>query len=205
MVRQVAAFSEFLDLIALSNGQEINYESFASDCQVSPGTLKNYFQILEDTLIGFRLPGYTKTRKRKATSRSKHYLFDIGVTNSLCSRGLISERTELFGNALEHFIILEVRAYLSYTRSLKPIAYWRSTSQMEVDLIIGDDVAVEVKASSLVSDKHLKGLRALKEENLLRRFIAVSTDSSRRKTEDGIEIYPWKLFLEQLWRGKIID
>ena len=84
VVRQVAAFSEFLDLIALSNGQEINYESFASDCQVSPGTLKNYIQILEDTLLGFRIPGYTKTRKRKAITRSKHYLFDIGVTNALC-------------------------------------------------------------------------------------------------------------------------
>lgn len=203
-VRQVAAFSEFLDLIALSNGQEINYESLASDCQVSPSTLKNYVQILEDTLLGFRLPGYTKTRKRKAISRAKHYLFDIGVTNALCQRGGIVERSELFGFAFEHFIILELRAYLSYTRIAKSLMYWRSTSKLEVDVILDDDVAIEIKASGLVSDKHLKGLRALQEEKIHKRFLVVSMDTALRKTEDGIEIYPWKLFLEQLWRGEIV-
>jgi predicted AAA+ superfamily ATPase len=203
-VRQISAFSEFLDLVALSNGQEINYESFASDCQVSPSTLKNYLQVLEDTLIGFRLPGYTKTVKRKAISRAKHYLFDIGVTNSLCRRGHIAERTELFGDAFEHFIILEVRAFLSYTRNVKTMSYWRSTSKFEVDIIIEDEIAIEIKATNLVSNKHLKGLRALQEEGIHRRYIVVSTDPSLRKTAENIEIYPWKLFLQQLWGGEII-
>ncbi len=203
-LQQVAAFAEFLDLAALSNGQEINYESFAADCQVSTGTLKKYFQILEDTLLGFRLPGYTKTRRRKAISRSKHYLFDIGVTNALCRRGEIIERTELFGNAFEHFIILEIRAYLSYTQNNNPMAYWRSTSKMEVDILIGDEVAIEIKGTNLVSDKHLKGLRALQEEKIHKRYIIVSTDSNLRTTEDRIEIFPWKDFLKNLWDSKII-
>lgn len=203
-VRQVAAFAEFLDLVAISNGQEINYESFAADCQVSAGTLKNYFQIIDDTLLGFRLPGYTKTRKRKAISRSKHYLFDIGVTNALCQRGYITERTELFGHALEHFIVLEVRSYLSYTRNTTPITYWRSTSMLEVDLVIGDAIAIEIKATSLVSDKHFKGLKALQEEGIHKRYIVVSTDPNWRKTENGIEVFPWRLFLQQLWQGEII-
>jgi uncharacterized protein len=105
ITRNVKAFAEFLDLIALSNGAEINYESFASDSQVSPATLKNYVQILEDTLLGFSLPGFNKKRKRKATSRAKHYLFDLGVTNTLTKTGIIQEHGALFGHAFEHFII----------------------------------------------------------------------------------------------------
>ena len=88
LTRNVQAFAEFLDFIALSNGQEINYESFSRDLQVSPGALKNYIEILNDTLLGFPLPGYTKTKKRKAITRAKYYLFDLGVTNTLCQRGL---------------------------------------------------------------------------------------------------------------------
>jgi len=83
LTRNLESFSEFLDAIAMSNGEEINFESLASDCGVSPGTLKNYIGILEDTLIGFTLSSYTKTKKRKAISRGKHYLFDLGVVNVL--------------------------------------------------------------------------------------------------------------------------
>jgi predicted AAA+ superfamily ATPase len=126
---------------------------------------------LDDTLIGFSLPGFVKTKKRKATSRAKHYFFDIGVVNSLCNRGVIAEKSELFGNAFEHFIVLEVRAYLSYARTRLEMNYWRSTSKFEVDLVIGNGAAIEVKATALVQDKHFKGLRALKEEGLLKRYI----------------------------------
>ncbi len=205
LVRQLGAFSEFLDMVALSNGQEINYASFASDCQISPSTLKNYFQILEDTLIGLKLPAYTKTKKRKAITRSKHYLFDIGVTRALAKRGEIVAYSELFGAAFEHFIVLEVRAYLSYNRLDKGMYYWRSLSQMEVDLIIEDEIALEIKSSGLVSEKHFKGLRALQEEKIHKRFIVVSTDSVKRIVAGGIEVYPWQLFLQELWTGKIIE
>ena len=206
VTRNIGAFAEFLDLIALSNGQEINYESLASDSQVSTGTLKNFISILEDTLLGFKLPGYVKTRKRKAISRAKFYLFDIGVTNHLAKRSFIEEKSELFGLAFEHFIALELRAYISYRRLMMDLCYWRTTSQIEVDFIVGDHLAIEVKASSLVQDKHLKGLRALKEEKIktLKRYIIVSCDTSKRSLEDGIEIYPWKEFLEDLWKDKLL-
>ncbi len=204
ITRNIKAFAEFLDMIALSNGTEINYESFASDSQVSPATLKNYVQILEDSLLGFSLPGFNKTKKRKAISRAKHYLFDIGVSNTLAKTGSIQEKSPLFGNAFEHFIVLEVRAYLSYSRLAHEMSYWRSTAQHEVDLIIGDEIALEIKATSLVSDKHLRGLRALKEEGLQKRYLVISTDQARRITNDGIEIYPWQEFLEELWSGNIV-
>ncbi len=204
ITKNIQAFAEFLDIIALSNGKEINYERLSSDCQVSPTTLKNYIDILEDTLIGFRLPGYLKTKKRKSISRAKHYLFDIGITNTLCNRGEIKSKSELFGEAFEHFILLETRAFLSYERKNIPMSYWRSTSQHEVDLLLGDSVAIEIKASHLVTEKHCSGLRALQEEGIHKRYIIVSNDLNPRKTSDNIEILPWQIFLEQLWAGLII-
>ena len=204
LTRNVQAFAEFLDLIALSNGQEINYESFSRDLQVSAGTLKNYIEILNDTLLGFLLPGWTKTKKRKATSRSKYYLFDIGVTNTLCRRGLIKAKSDLFGKVFEHFIILEVRSYLSYARKNSSMYYWRSTSQLEVDLIIDNKVAIEIKSHNLIQDKHLKNLRKLKEEQLIKKYIVVSLDPEERITKDKIQILPWSSFLKKLWQGKIV-
>ncbi len=204
LTRKVAQFSEFLDLMALSNGEEISYQSVAGDCGVSPNSIKNYIQVLEDTLVAFQLKAFTKTRKRKAISRSKLYFFDIGVTNSLANRGDIIEGSELFGKAFEHFILLEVRAFLSYTRKNTKIYYWRSTSRFEVDLILDNRWAVEIKGTTSVQDKHLKGVRALKEEGNIRNFAVVSCDRYERKTQDNITIFPWKLFLEKLWKGKII-
>ena len=102
--------------MALSNGEEISYQSIAGDCGVSPNSIKSYIEILQDTLIAFQLKAFTKTRKRKAISRSKLYFFDIGTTNSLANRGEILPDSELFGKAFEHFILLEIRAFISYSR-----------------------------------------------------------------------------------------
>ena len=190
--------------MALTNGQEISYQSLAGDCGVSANSIKNYIQVLEDTLVAFQLKAFTKTRKRKAISRSKLYLFDIGVTNSLANRGEIMEGSELFGKAFEHFILLEVRAFLSYTRKNTKMYYWRSTSRFEVDLILDNRWAVEIKGTTSIQDKHLKGIRALKEEGNIQNFAVVSCDRYERKTQDNITIFPWKLFLEKLWNGKII-
>lgn len=204
VTRNVAAFSEFLDAVALANGQEVNYERFSSDLQVSPSTLKNYFQILEDTLIGFRLLGYTATKKRKSTTRSKFYLFDLGVARYLAKNSRIIEGSKAFGDAFEHFIILEIRAWLSYTRRREELRYWRSTSQFEVDALIGEDVAIEIKSSDTPSEKHLRGLRALMEEGIFKRYIMVCHERQKRTTEDGIEILPWQQFTRLLWDGKLL-
>ena len=201
VTRQVAAFVEFLDACAISNGQEINYESMASDLQIAPSTLKNYFQILEDTLIGFRLKGFTETKKRKAAVRAKHYLFDLGVTRHLARQGLVTVGSKAFGDAFEHFIILETRAYLSYTRQRVEQRYWRSVSQFEVDLLIGRSRAIEIKATEHPSDKHLKGLRALMEERIFQHYYLVCLTSLKRVTEDGIVIIHWRDFLREMWSG----
>jgi uncharacterized protein len=204
LTRKIAQFSEFLDLIALSNGEEISYQSIANDCGVSANSIKNYVQILEDTLLAFQLKAFTKTRKRKAISRSKLYLFDIGVTNSLANRGEIRPASELFGRAFEHFIVLEVRAFLSYARKNVGMHYWRSTSQFEVDLVLGNQWAIEIKGATSIADKHLKGIRALKEEGKIENFAVVSLDQNERKTADNITVFPWKIFLKRLWNGELV-
>jgi predicted AAA+ superfamily ATPase len=204
LTRKITHFSEFLDLMALSNGQEISYQSIAGDCGVSANSVKNYIQILEDTLVAFQLQAFTKTRKRKAISRAKLYFFDIGVTNSLARRGAILIGSELFGKAFEHFILLEVRAFLSYARKTEQMYYWRSTSQFEVDLILGNRLAIEIKGATYIHDKHLKGLRALKEEGTVQYFAVVACEQHERVTRDDITIFPWQRFLEKLWNGEII-
>ena len=204
LTRNIQGFTQFLDAIALSNGEELNYQSLSSDCGVPARTLKNYVEILEDTLVGYRLDAFTATKKRRAITRHKHFLFDIGVVNTLCQRGQIRPKSELFGKAFEHFIINEVRAYVSYRRLRHKLQYWRSTSGFEVDLIIGREQAIEIKSSSLVADKHLKGLRALQEEGQIKFYSLVSLDPVSRTTRDGIRIYPWEDFLRSLWLGDVV-
>ncbi len=203
-VRNVDAFARFLDAAALTNGEEIQFQSLSSDSGIPARSLANYFQILEDTLLGFALLPFTRTKKRKAITRNKFYLFDVGVTNTLCRRGAIQPKSELFGRAFEQFLICEVRAFLSYKGHDSSLQYWRSTSQFEVDLIVGTDLAIEIKGTELVTDKHLKGLRALKEEKIIRKHVVVSLDSRKRKLDDGIEIWPWSDFLEALWGGDLV-
>jgi uncharacterized protein len=203
LTRNLGAFARFLDVMALQNGEELHYQAIASDCGVPARTVQNYVQILEDTLLGFQVPSYDATRKRKAISRSKFFLFDIGVVNTLAQRGEIRPKSELFGKCFEHFLMLEIRAFLGYERKHVPLQYWRSTSGFEVDCVIGQEWALEFKSTELVSDHHLKGLKALKEEKLVKNYAVVSRDTKKR-TVDGILIYPWREFLENLWGGKIV-
>ncbi len=199
LTRNLQGFSRFLDVVGFNNGEELTYAGIASDTGIAVRTLEGYFDILKDTLLGFSVPPFVLTKKRKAITRSKHFLFDVGVVNTLAKRGKIEYKSELFGRAFEHFIALELRAWISYQRVDIALQYWRSTSQHEVDFILGTDLAIEVKGTDLVTEKHLKGLRALKEEGLVRTYAVVSLDPNERVTEDGIRIWPWQTFLNKLW------
>ena len=202
LVRNISQFARFLDVMALQNGEELNFENIASDCGVPARTLQNYVQILEETLIGFPVHSFRATKKRKAITRSKFFLFDVGVANVMAQRGEIKPHSELFGKCFEHFMFLELRAYLGYRRKPQPLQYWRSTSGFEVDCVVGDRLAIEFKSSDMVSERHLRGLRALREEGIVKNFAVVSLDPQKRVV-DGITIYPWCEFLAALWGDKI--
>ena len=203
VTRNLEGFSRFLEIMALHSGDELAIEHFASDCAIKASTFRNYIDILKDTLIGFEIPAFSATRKRKAITRSKIFLFDVGITNFLAGRSNLQPKNELYGRAFEHFIAMELRAYLAYRHIHAPLTYWRSTSQFEVDFILGTKVAIEVKATNMVHERMLKGLKALSEEKMIKNFIVISLDPRPRKL-DNIEILPWKEFLDQLWQGRWI-
>lgn len=203
-IRNVANFSRFLESAAFSNGEMVNYTNIASECGVSAVTVKEYFQILEDTLIGRYLPAYQKTPKRRVITAPRFYFFDIGIVNHLLKRGRIEFGSELFGNAFEHFIYNELYAHSNYSGKDYPIYYWRTASQIEIDFVLGNnDVAIEVKATNNLQPKHLKGLKAFSEEYAVKQLILVCNEPLPR-ISDGIRILPWKIFLEELWAGKIM-
>jgi predicted AAA+ superfamily ATPase len=182
----------------------VNYANIAADCGVSAVTVKEYFQILEDTLIGRFLPSYQKKPKRRVITAPKFYFFDIGVVNYLLKRGKIDFGSELFGNAFEHFVYNELYAHSSYSGKDYPIYYWRTASQIEIDFVLGNhDVAIEVKATSNVQSRHLKGLKSFSEEYAVNQLVLVCNEPLPRISE-GVRILPWKVFLEELWAGKII-
>ncbi len=199
LVRRLDPFSRFLEIASLVNSELINFSNIASDLGVSSKTVKEYFLILEDTLVGHLLQPYQKTTKRKAVATPKFYFFDVGVANILGHRKNIDFKTEVFGKCLEHFIFTELRAYLSYTSDDRPLRFWRSRNRQEVDFMIGDDIAIEVKASERPTSRHYKGLLALSEEVDLKHKILVSLVDKPRKLDNGILILPYQYFLKELW------
>ncbi len=203
LIRRLPPFSRFLQAIALANGEMINFTKIANDCQVPPSTVTEYVRLLEDTLIGFLLPAWTRSRKRKAIRTGKFYFFDPGVTHMLSGTETLDRNSNLYGKSFEQFICMELRAYLSYTRKKLPLQYWRSKNGHEVDFLIGEKTAIEVKATQRISRNDYKGLNYLKEEGVFRNFVLVSQDpiSSHK---DQILALPWQEFLTELWNDKFV-
>ena len=205
-VRSIEAFSRFLPVAALASGEQINFTEIGNDCQVPPRLVREYLQVLDDTLLAQVVEPYAKTKKRKPVSMAKFYLFDVGVANALVKRGKVEPGSEGFGRALQHQIYLEIRAYLDYSRLTDlPLTYWRTLSQIEVDFVIGDSVGVEVKARPLTTRRDYKGLLALAEEVPLKRKIVVCLESEPRRSPEGIDVMPITHFLRELWAGRIVE
>jgi Predicted ATPase (AAA+ superfamily) len=203
LVRNLPAFVRFLQGSALTSGQMLNFTKIASDLQVSPNTVKEFYSILEDTLIGFTINPFSQTIKRKAVSTARFYYFDLGVKNYLCGINSLPPKTKIFGQAFEHFIALELRAYLSYYNKRHELCFWNTKNNQEVDFIVGNQLAIEVKSTDRITTKHLSGLRALREEELIDSYCVVCFDKSIHEI-DGVKIYCWQDFLQQLWQHKII-
>jgi len=200
LVRRIDQFSRFLEIAALVSGELISMDSLSNDAGIAAATLREYFRILEDTLIGSMLKPLGRPVHRKAISTAKFYLFDVGVCNILAHRGRVEPKSELFGKTFEHFIYNELRAYLSYRRDDRPLSFWRDRGGNEVDFIIGDNVAIEVKATTMASDKHAKGLKRLGEEVPFQHKIIVSCDPKPRSF-DTVLVLPYQEFLARLWGG----
>jgi len=203
LIRRLPPFSRFLETIALTNGEMINFTKLANDCQVPPSTVTEYVRLLEDTLIGFLLPAWTESKKRKAIKTGKFYFFDPGVTHMLARTETLDPNSNLYGKSFEQFICMELRAYLSYRRKKLPLTYWRSKNGHEVDFLLGTKTAIEVKASKKISRNDYKELKYLKEEGVFQNLILVSQDPVSIRTDDILTL-PWQKFLSDLWRDKFI-
>jgi predicted AAA+ superfamily ATPase len=196
ITRNVPAFSRFLKVAALCNSTLVNFTNVSNDAQVPRTTVYEYFEILKDTLLLYELPAWRKSRKRKPLASSKYYFFDVGVVAALQGREFRPGTPE-FGEAFETYLMHELVSYRDYI-SGEPLSYWRSTSGFEVDFILGDHTAVEVKAKKNLSARDLKSLQALAEEKKLKRYLCVSLEPRRRNLEN-VTVLPVRDFLEALW------
>jgi uncharacterized protein len=204
LTRNLPAFQRFLDAAAFSNGQMTNAASIAREIGISANTVRGYFDILTDTLIASWLPAWRKRPKRRVIEAPRFYFFDVGLVNELSRRGPLRAGSAEFGAAFEHFIFMELTAHSSYLGGNYPLAYWRTTSGLEVDLIIGDGhTALEIKSTEHPTSDHLKGLRAYREDYQPKQSILVCRAPRPRVTEDDIKILPWQTFLSHLWSGEL--
>lgn len=199
ITRNIQGFQKFLHHVALHSGETLVYTNIASDVQVSSPTVRTYVEVLEDTLIGFSLKPWSSP-KRKAIQSSRFYIFDLGLRWFLSEVETIPEQSDLFGRAFEQFIVMEVRARETYLRTRRKLYFWRTTNKDEVDLIIGKEVAVEIKSKTRTSMKDARGLLKIRDEGFSGRLMVISRDEINRKKND-IEFLHWKQFLTDLWNS----
>lgn len=205
LVRKLSPFSQFLEFAALGDTEILSFESFARDVGVSAPTIRSYFEILNDTLVGSFLPSYTRRPKRKVVAQPKFYFADVGVVNHLAQRGVLQPRSELFGKAFENWVHHELRSYISYSGRTESLSYWKVHQGPEVDFVVGlMKAAIEVKATSNVHSEHLKGLREIKKDypEIRGRFV-VSLEAHTRQTDDEITILNVTDFTTRLWTGEL--
>jgi predicted AAA+ superfamily ATPase len=198
-IRNVPAFSRFLRVAALCNGTIVNFTNVSNDAQVARTTVYEYFEILKDTLILHEIPAWRESKKRKPLASSKYYFFDVGVVAALQGRQF-RRGTPEFGEAFETYLAHELISYRDYI-SGEPLNHWRSTSGFEVDFIIGDHTAIEVKAKENLSPRDIKPLRMLAEERKLKRYLCVCLEPRMRRF-DGVTAFPLRDFLDALWNGE---
>ena len=206
LTRNLPAFSDFLSAAALSDAEMVNFSTIARETGVSSPTIKGYFEILTDTLLGRWLPAYKKRAKRRVIISPKFYFSDVGVVNFLAKRKGLVPGSPYYGKAFENWLFHELNAYNSYRECFADISYWRLPSGIEVDFILNDmETAIEAKVARSIKSDHLSGLRHLVQEHpQIKRRIVVCMESKPRITDDEIEILPAQLFAKQLWAGDIV-
>lgn len=205
LTRNIPAFSRFFDAFGYSHGEMTNYCNIARECGVNSKTVKEYYQILIDTLLAVRVEPYKKIQSRQIiTKASKYYLFDVGVAGYLTKRHLVEQKGAEFGKAFEHFILMEIVAYRSYASKDFSINFWRTKSGLEVDFVLGKgEVAIEIKGSGQVDKRDIYGLNAFTEAFSSKKSILVCNEKEKR-IHGKINMLPWEVFLHELWAGKIL-
>ena len=203
LVRNLDAFQRFLVVAALTDGEIINNNNIAQECGVHATTVSSYFDILEDTLIGYRIPAYTKVMKRRLVQAPRFYYFDVGVANYLLHRKDLVRGSADYGHAFEHLVVQELVAYMHYRHCEEKLSYWRTYTGVEVDIIVGDArIAIEVKSTEEVQNRHIKNLKVFAEEHPDSKLMIVSLDVFTRQMGNIECIYVMDFF-HRLWTDGI--
>jgi len=209
LVRNLPAFSRFLDALRFTSGEMVNYTTISRQAGVDAKTVREYFTILVDTLIGYFLYPYRKKVGRDIIKDTpKFYLFDVGLSTYIKQSHIKDLKGPEAGHALENYIYQELYAYVHYKELRTEITYWRTRSGYEVDFILGDgEVALEVKVSANISSSDLKGLQAFLEEHPEAKAIVIANVERPRLikgTHGDVTILPIEHFLQKLWEGEVI-
>lgn len=207
LVRNLSGFARFLDLVGFSNTELLNYKKIATDCHIDAKTVKEYYQILLDTLLGYYVTPFNKQVKRQLISSTpKFYLFDVGIGTYLAKKQILALKGMDAGKAFEHYIFMELNAYIGLKEIDCKIQYWRSKTGLEVDFVLGDGkIAIEVKISENPSNRDFKGLNAFCDDYAPKKAIVVCLAPRKRLINNNILVLPWQIFLDDLWSGKILS
>ncbi len=200
LIRNVVPFRKFLPIASQVSGTILNYSNIASDLGVDWSTVKNYFEILEDTLLGFQLPAYSKSVRKQQLKASKFYLFDLGVKRALDQTlSLKPTAGQMMGPLFEHFLICEIHRLNDYHKKDYSFSYLATQGGLEADLIMErpgkKDLLVEIKSSEKVTEKHLKHLKTLTEEDDSFEAICLTREKHPRKV-GKVQVLPWEEGIE---------
>jgi predicted AAA+ superfamily ATPase len=202
LVRNVPAFSRFLELAADQSGGLVNYSTFAAETGVASKTIREYYQVLEDTLVAFAVPPYTRSARKRLTRHPIYHLFDLGVCNALAGRlaAQPTRGTSAYGRLFEQFIVLELKRLLTYRELDWPMYYWRTAHGAEVDVVLETDGgvwAIEIKSGATIRPTELSGLRSFRGDHPDARLVCVA-DIDRPFNVGDIECLPWRSFFDQV-------
>ncbi len=200
LTRNLGAFARFLEAASFSQGSVLNISAVARECAVERKVVEDYFRILEDLLIGCRVPVFTKRRKRRIISHPKFYFFDTGVHRTLRPMGVLDMPEEAAGAGLETLFYQELIALNDYLRLGYQISYWRTSNDMEVDFVVYGSKGIrafELKRTKRVSGKMLSGLNSfLKDYPMAKAYFIYGGERYMR--EGDIEIIPINEALQKL-------
>lgn len=186
LIRNIPAFTRFLEALSFSHAQVLNVSEVARECMVERKTVEGYLKVLDDLLLCFTIPVFSKRAKRKLISHNKIYYFDTGVFRQLRPKGPLDKQEEMEGQALEGLVAQSIRAWIQYRNRNDRLYFWRTVSGVEVDFVIyGEDglYAIEVKNSSVIHPGDMKGLIAFKEDYPEAECILLYRGNQRLKIE----------------------
>ena len=166
-VRDIGDFSRFLEAISFSHSQALNLANVARECEVERRTVAGYLEVLEDLLLCFRVPVFTKRARRATAAHPKFYFFDTGVFRSLRPKGPLDRPQEIEGAALEGLVAQHLRGFCAYSSKTFDLFYWRTRSGVEVDFVLYGEAgfwAMEVKNARDVRREDLRGLKAFRQD-----------------------------------------